>query len=154
MEKLIAFFISMLPVLELRGGIIYAAAKGIPFVEAFIICFLGNILPVPFILLFLRKVLIFFSRFKRTKNIVLKIENRALAKSDTVKKYQLFGLFLFVAVPLPGTGAWTGAIIASVLGLEIKKSFLMIALGVLGAGIIMSVLSYLIPGLFFSTGGA
>ena len=150
MEKLIAFALSMLPVFELRGGLIYAAASHIPLVTAFIICFIGNILPVPFILLFIRRILIFFERFKYTKGLVKKIENKARAKSDSVRRYQLLGLFILVALPLPGTGAWTGSIIASLLDLQIKKSFPVIALGVLGAGIIMSVLSYLIPGLFFA----
>jgi uncharacterized membrane protein len=81
---------------------------------------------------------------------VEKIENRTRAKSESIRKYQLFGLFLFVAIPLPGTGAWTGAMIAALLDLRIKNSFLIITLGVLGAGLIMSVLSYLIPDLFFT----
>jgi uncharacterized membrane protein len=80
---------------------------------------------------------------------VKKIENRARTKSESMRKYQLFGLFLFVAIPLPGTGAWTGALIASLMDLRIRRSFPVLTLGVLGAGIIMSVLSYFIPGLFF-----
>jgi uncharacterized membrane protein len=140
----------MLPVIELRGGIVYAAARGIPFIFAFIICFLGNILPIPFILLFVRRILSFMKKFKYTKNLVKKIENRTHAKSANIRKYQLFGLFLFVAVPLPGTGAWTGALIAALMDLRIRKSFPAIALGVLCAGLIMSVLSFLIPGIFFN----
>ena len=139
----------MLPVIELRGGIIYAAAFEIPFIQAFIICIIGNILPIPFILLFLRKILAFLSKFKYTAKLVNWLETRAHAKSDTIRKYQMLGLFIFVAIPLPGTGAWTGALIASLMDLQIKKSFPMIALGVIGAGIIMSILSYYIPGLFF-----
>jgi len=148
-DAITAFFISMLPVFELRGGIIYAAARGVPFTTAFIICFLGNILPIPFILLFIRRILGFLERFKYTKKLVAKIENRARTKSASIRKYQLFGLFLIVAVPLPGTGAWTGALIAALMDLQIKKSFPAIAFGILGAGIIMSVLSFLIPDLFF-----
>lgn len=148
-HSIIAFFMSMLPVIELRGGIIYAAAFDIPFVNAFIICVIGNILPIPFILLFIRKILAFLSRFKYTAKIVTSLENRAHAKSDTIRKYQMLGLFIFVAIPLPGTGAWTGALIASLMDLQIKKSFPVIGLGVLGAGVIMSTLSYFIPGLFF-----
>ena len=140
---------SMLPVIELRGGIIYAAAFEIPFVQAFIICVIGNILPIPFILLFLRKILAFLSKFKYTAKIVTWLENRGHAKSDNIRKYQMLGLFIFVAIPLPGTGAWTGALIASLMDLQIRKSFPMIALGVVGAGVIMSILSYFIPGLFF-----
>jgi uncharacterized membrane protein len=148
LDKLIAFLISMVPIFELRGGIIYAAARGVPFIQAFIICFLGNILPIPFILLFLRKIMSFLERFKYTKRIVLAVERRVRKKRGSIEKYKLFGLFLFVAIPLPGTGAWTGAMIAAVMGMPIRKTFPSIVCGVLGAGIIMSVLSFWIPGLF------
>lgn len=148
-DEILAFFVSMLPVLELRGGIIFAAARGIPFTTAFIVCFLGNILPIPFILLFIRRLLKYLEKFKYTEKLVLKIENRARTKSATILKYQLLGLFVFAAIPLPGTGAWTSALIAVFMDIQIRKSFPAIALGVLGAGIIMLVLSYLIPGLFF-----
>ena len=146
-----AFFISMVPLIELRGGIIYAAAQGIPFWRAFIICCLANILPVPVILLFLRKIFSFLERFKYTKKMVLALERRARAKAKSEKfiKYRAWGLFAFVAIPLPGTGAWTGSLIAVIMDMPIKKSFLAIASGVVGAGVIMSVLSFLIPGLFF-----
>jgi uncharacterized membrane protein len=140
----------MLPVVELRGGLPYAAIRGVPVAWAFIICFAGNILPVPFILFFIRKIFAYLKRFKHIGKLVTKIEKRAIAKSDTVRKNQLLGLFLFVAIPLPGTGAWTGSLIAAILNLPIKKSFPAIALGVLCAGVIMVVLSYLIPGLFFT----
>jgi len=149
MDTLVAFFISMLPVAELRGGIVYAAARGVPFLLAFGVCLLGNILPVPFILLFIRKIFSWLERFKYTKNLVTKLTNRARAKSETVRKFQLLGLFILVAIPLPGTGAWTGALVAAFLDLRMRKSFPAIALGVLAAGVIMSVLAYLIPGLFF-----
>ncbi|MDR2686462.1 MAG: small multi-drug export protein, partial [Oscillospiraceae bacterium] len=117
MDTLVAFFISMLPVMELRGGIVYAAARGVPFLLAFCVCFLGNILPVPFILLFIRRILAWLERFQYTKSIVTKLEDRARAKSETVRKFQLLGLFLLVAIPLPGTGAWTGALAAAFLDL-------------------------------------
>ena len=149
-DVLVAFFLSMLPVIELRGGIIYAAARDVPFITAFIVCFLGNVLPVPFILLFIRRILKFLENFKYTKNLVKKIENRAHAKSANVRKYQLIGLFLLVTIPLPGTGAWTGALVAALMDLRIKKTFPVITLGILCAGVIMSALSFLIPGLFFS----
>lgn len=151
MHELIAFFMSMLPIIELRGGIVYAAVQGIPFAKAFAICYLGNILPIPFILLLLRHVFRWMEQFKYTEKIVRKLEAKAHAKSDQVRKYQTLGLFLFVAIPLPGTGGWTGALIASVMDLDVKKSFVTIALGILCAGIIMSILSYLIPGLFFDS---
>ena len=149
-DIIVAFLMSMLPIIELRGGIIYSAARGIPFLTSFIVCFLGNILPIPFILLFIRRILRFLENFKLTERLVKRIEGRAHAKSAKVQKYQLFGLLLIVAIPLPGTGAWTGSLVAALMDLRIKNSFPVITFGVLVAGLIMSVLSYLIPGLFFS----
>ena len=140
---------SMLPIIELRGGIIFAAASGIPFTQAFIICIIGNILPIPFILLFIRQILNFLKKFGWTGRIVNWLESHAHAKSDKIQKYQMLGLLIFVGIPLPGTGAWTGALIASLMDLQIKKSFPTIALGVVMAAVIMSVFSYFIPGLFF-----
>jgi uncharacterized membrane protein len=148
-DTVISFFISMVPVFELRGGILFAAARGVPFLTAFFVCLVGNILPVPFILLFLRKVFSFLERFKYTKRIVLALERRARSKKASIEKYQMLGLFILVAIPLPGTGAWTGSLVAVVLDMRLKRSFPVIALGVLGAGIIMSVVSFLLPGLFF-----
>ena len=148
-DILIAFFMSMLPVIELRGGIVYAAARGIPFIVAFIVCFLGSIFPVPFIFLFLRKIFAFLGKFKYTKPLVVWLEKRARSKESSVQKRNIIGLLLFVALPLPGTGAWTGALIAVVLDMRIKNALPPIILGVLIDGIIMSILSFLIPGLFF-----
>ncbi|MCL2013978.1 MAG: small multi-drug export protein [Oscillospiraceae bacterium] len=147
-DIVLAFLISMLPILELRGGIIFAAAREIPFLAAFLVCFAGNIIPIPFILFFIRKIFNFLGKFKYTKKLVVKLENRARAKSDKVRKHQLLGLFLLVAIPLPGTGAWTGSLVAAFLNLPPKKAFLTITLGVLGAGIIMSLLFYLAPDLY------
>lgn len=147
-SEIIAFIISMLPILELRGGLIAAKLMGIEFIKAFIICFIGNLLPIPFILLFIRKIFNWLKRFKKIEKIIDKLEARSIRKADKVKKYRLFGLFLFVAIPLPGTGAWTGALVADLLDVRIRHSFPAIALGVLAAGIIMSVLTYAIPGAF------
>jgi len=149
-DLIAAFFISMLPLAELRIGIIYAAARGIPFPTAFAVCLIGNVLPVPFILLFIKKIFAFLEKFKYTAKIVKKLEDRARAKSESVKTKQLIGLFAFVAIPLPGTGAWTGSLIAAMLDLKFGKSFAVIVAGVITAGMIMSLLSYLIPGLFFN----
>ena len=149
-DSLIAFFISMLPVLELRGGIVYAAAREMPFFQAFCLCYIGNILPIPFILLFIRKILRALERLRYTKGLVLKIEKRARTKSASIRKYQLLGLFAFVALPLPGTGAWMGALIAALMDLRMKKTLPVIAVGVFCAGVIMSVLSFYVPGMFFN----
>ncbi|MCL1866850.1 MAG: small multi-drug export protein [Oscillospiraceae bacterium] len=152
MKLLIAFGISMLPIIELRGGIPYAMLNGIPFWEAFLVCFAGNILPVPFILFFIRIIFDFMEKLKITEKLIKKLRGIAEAKSDKVKKYQYFGLLMLVAIPLPGTGAWTGSLIAALMNLPVKKSFPTIAVGVLLAGIFMSILSYFIPGLFFNIG--
>jgi uncharacterized membrane protein len=109
---------------------------------------LGNILPVPFILLFLRRVFVFLERFRYTKRLVSRLERKARKKEGNIQKYELLGLFLLVAIPLPGTGAWTGALVAVVFDLQIRKSFPVIAAGVLGAGGIMVLLSYAFPSLF------
>ena len=141
-KEVAIFIISLLPILELRGGLIAARILGVKFIKAFIICYIANILPVPFILLFINWIFNKMSKWKPTKKIVDWLSNKTLKKKDQIDKYGYFGLFLFVGIPLPGTGAWTGALLAILLNLEKKKSFIAIALGVLAAGIIMSLLSY------------
>ena len=138
-----------MPVLELRGGLIAAKIMDIEFWKAFAICYVGNMLPIPFILLFIRKIFNFLKRFKKIESFIDKLEARSLRKADKVKKYRLWGLFLFVAIPLPGTGAWTGALVADIFDIRIKHSLPVIALGVLVAGMIISALSY---GLFGALG--
>lgn len=147
-SEIIAFIISMLPVLELRGGLIAAKLMDIEFAKAFVICFLGNLLPIPFILFFIRRIFNWLKKFKKVNAMIDKLEARSIRKADKVKKYRLFGLFLFVAIPLPGTGAWTGALIADLLDIRVRHSFPAIAAGVLCAGGIMSLLTYAIPGIF------
>ena len=146
--ELIIFFISMLPILELRGGLIAAKLLGVEFVRAFIICYIGNIIPVPFILLFIRKIFQFLRDKKGFSKIIEKLEIRSMRKSEKGKRWRDWGLLAFVAIPLPGTGGWTGALIAALMDIRIKKSFPIIAIGVLIAGIIMSVIAYLVPSFF------
>lgn len=141
-KEVAIFIISLLPILELRGGLIAARILGVEFIKAFIICYIANIIPVPFILLFINWIFNKMSKWKPTKKIVDWLSNKTLKKKDQIDKYGYFGLFLFVGIPLPGTGAWTGALLAILLNLEKKKSFITIAIGVLAAGIIMSLLSY------------
>ena len=117
--ELIAFIVSLLPVLELRGGLIAAKLMNIEFWKAFVICYVGNMLPIPFILLFIRKIFNFLKRFKKFEKLIDKLEARSLRKADKVKKYRLWGLFLFVAIPLPGTGAWTGALVADIFAAKV-----------------------------------
>ncbi len=134
--------LSMLPIIELRGGLIAAALLNLNSALSFILCYFFNLLPIPFILLLINWI---FKQFKKTKSlgkIVTKMENKVEKKKGSIEKYGYWGLFFFVAIPLPGTGAWTGALIAAVLGMSRKKSFLTIALGVFVAGLIMMLLSF------------
>lgn len=141
-KELVIFIISLFPVLELRGGMIAAKLLDVEFWKAFFICYSGNILPLPFILLFIRKIFQFLKRYKKIGALIEKLEIRSMRKSDKVKKYRLWGLLAFVAIPLPGTGGWTGSLIAALLDMRISHSFPVIALGVLIANIIMSIFSY------------
>jgi len=143
--EVVVFLISLLPVLELRGGLIAASLLGVDFVTAFIICFVGNMIPIPFIILFIRKILEFLSTIPAFEKLVEKIMNKSEKNKEKILKYEKWGLLIFVAIPLPGTGAWSGALVAGLLGMRMKSAFPIITLGVLIAGIIMSVFSYLIP---------
>ena len=139
------FLISMVPVIELRGAIPYGVARGLEFWQAIPVAIVGNLVPVPFIILFIKKIFAWMRRyFPKLDGFVSKLENRALSKTDTVKKYAFWGLFLFVAIPLPGTGAWTGALIAAMLEMRVKDAFPAIALGVLTAGAIITFLTYVV----------
>ncbi len=139
---LIPFIVSLFPVLELRGGMIAAYLLGIEFIPAFIVCYLGNMLPIPFILLFIRKIFALMKKSKALSKIVDKMESRAQKKQDTMLKYKEWGLLLFVAIPLPGTGGWTGALIAALMDLRFKKCLPIIGIGVFIAGLIMSFATY------------
>ena len=141
-EELVAFVISLCPVLECRGGMIAARLMEIPFVTAFLLCYIGNMLPIPFILLFIRKVFTFLRRFKFFEKIIVKLEAKTDKNKDKILKYKSWGLLLFVAIPLPGTGGWTGALMAALLDIRFKRAVPIIALGVLIAGFIMSALTY------------
>lgn len=140
--ELTIFIISLLPVLELRGGLIAAVLLGVPLWKAFLICYIANMLPVPFIILFIKKVFEFLRRFKLFAKFVDKLEAKTEKNKDKIMRYKQWGLLLFVAIPLPGTGAWTGALFAALLDIDIKKAIPIIALGVLIAGVIVAVLSY------------
>lgn len=145
-KEIVVFIISMLPILELRGGLLAASILNLNFIPAYIISILGNCLPIPFVLLFLDKIFNWLKNFKTTKKIVVKLENKILSKKEKIEKYGYWGLLLFVGIPLPGTGAWTGAGLAVLLRLDRKKSSLVIFLGVILASIIMSIISYGILG--------
>ncbi|MBR2876339.1 MAG: small multi-drug export protein [Clostridia bacterium] len=140
--ELIAFVISLCPVLELRGGMIAAKLLDIEFLKAFVICYIGNMIPIPFILLFIRKIFDVMRKNKHFRKIVEKLEARSAKKKDTIVKYKEWGLLIFVAVPLPGTGGWTGALVAALMDLRFKKCLPIIGIGVFIAGLIMSLLTY------------
>lgn len=145
-KELVIFIISLLPILELRGGLLAATLLDVEFVRAAIICILGNVLPIPIVLLFLKYVLDVLSKWDVTKKLVNWLEKKVDDKREQIDKYGYLGLIIFVGIPLPGTGAWTGALLAVMLGLDRKKSFVCIIIGVLMAAVIMSVLSYGILG--------
>lgn len=140
-KELIVFIVSMLPILELRGGIIAGFAMQMQWLPTFIIAFIGNLVPIPFILLFIRYI---FKILKKTplRSFVAWCERKAEKNSDQIRKYAYWGLFLFVAVPLPTTGAWTGALISVLLNMDPKKTFPVIVVGVFTAGIVVSLLSF------------
>ncbi len=140
--EMVVFIISMIPILELRGGLLAASLLKIPAMTAIPIRILGNIIPIPFILLFIRKIFKLLKKTKLFRNLIEKLENRAMGKSDQIKRYEFWGLLLFVGIPLPGTGAWTGSLIASLLEIDIKKSSLAILGGIIMATVIMYVVSY------------
>lgn len=140
--EFVIFIISLFPILELRGGLLAASLLNIPAMTAIPICILGNILPIPFILLFIKQIFKWLKKTKLFRPMVEWLEKKAMGKSDTIRKYEFIGLAVFVGIPLPGTGAWTGALIAALLDIDIKKSSAAIFLGVLMATIIMYIVSY------------
>ncbi len=149
-DWLVVFLISVCPVLECRLGMFTAIVllDMNPFV-GFIISFLGNILPIPFILLLINWIFEVFKKIPGLKNIVFWLEDKTLKKRDKIDKYGIWGLLAFVAIPLPGTGGWTGALLASLLHLDKKKSFGVISVGVFIAGLIITVLSLIFGAVVF-----
>lgn len=141
-KEFIVFLISMIPILELRGSILAAGFMKMEFLSTYIAAVIGNMLPIPFILMFINKIFDWLKKTKTFRPMVEKLENKAMSKSDQIHKYGKFGLFLFVAIPLPGTGAWTGALIASLLGMKTREALPWIFLGVVTAGLVMSLLSF------------
>lgn len=141
-KEALIFIISLFPILELRGGLLAATFLNVEYLRALPLCVIGNLLPIPFILLFIRKIFGWLKKTKTFRPLVEKLEARALGKSDRIREYEFLGLVLFVGIPLPGTGAWTGALIASLLQVDVKKSSVAILLGVALAAVIMSIVSY------------
>jgi len=134
--------VSMVPLVELRGGIPLARLLELPLSEALIFSGIGNVIPIPFILLFIRKIFDWMRPTKMFGGIVKKLEARAMNKSDRIQKAEFWGLMFFVGIPLPGTGGWTGALIAALLKIDIKKASLAILCGIALAATIMSLIAY------------
>lgn len=143
-EELCVFFCSMLPVIELRGAIPMAYAFGMPWWQAYLISVVGNMIPVPFILLLIRFIIGFMQRSKI--KLFGKIANWLLAKVDKnrgkIEKYSFWGLCLFVAIPLPATGAWTGSLVAAMIDVKPWKAFLSAFIGVMIAGAVVTLIVY------------
>lgn len=136
------FFISMVPFIELRGAIPAGTVMGIPFWLNYLVCIVGNILPVPFLILFSEKVLHWCTKIPKIGGLFQKIIDKGQKKTAKIGRYELLSLFLFVAFPVPGTGAWSGSLVAALLHLPVKKASLAIAAGVLLCGLIMGAVSW------------
>ncbi len=134
--------VSMVPVIELRGGIPFGMAQGLEPVAAFFASIIGNMIPVPFIVVYIRRIFHWMRRhMPRLNRLVDKLEEKAHLKGATVTKYKYLGLCIFVAIPLPGTGAWTGALVAAFLDMPLRKALPSIFLGVIIAGIVVTLVS-------------
>ncbi len=141
-KEAVVFIISMVPILELRGGLIVSKLLEVPITTAIPLCIIGNIIPIPFILLFIKQIFKWMKKIRIFRGLVEKLEAKAMGKSDNIRKYEFWGLVLFVGIPLPGTGAWTGSLIAALLDVDFKKAVLAELLGIAIATVIMSIFSY------------
>lgn len=141
-SKLAVFIVSLVPILECRGGLIASALLKVDIRYAVPLCILGNILPIPFILLFIKRIFKWLKKFNFSRPLIEKLENRAMNKSKNMSNGEFLGLLLFVGIPLPGTGAWTGSLVAALLDMDIKKAITAIFLGILLATLIVGSLSY------------
>ncbi len=139
-EALAVFITSMLPVAELRVGVPLGVSLGIPWYETLLIAVAGNMVPVPFVIIFMRRI-IKWLKSGPLKKAALRLEEHAFKKAEKVYKYSLIGLYILVAIPLPGTGAWTGAIIAALLDIRLKTATPIIFAGVVTAGAAMVLLT-------------
>ena len=146
---LFTMLVSMLPIIELRGGLPFGVALGLPYYLAFPAAVIGNLIPAPFIIVYIRRIFELMRRYlPKLNGIVDKLERKAHLKGKKMQKYQYLGLWLFVAIPLPGTGAWTGSLAAAFLGMRLKKAMPAVVLGVLTAGCIMLGLTHVGINLF------
>lgn len=150
LHYLITFGLSMMPIGEIRGAILYGVnVAGLPLPWVFLISIIGNMIPIPFIALFIRRIFAWLrTKSKWLDNQVTKMEQKAHEKGKNVQKYKFFGLFIFVSFPLPGTGGWTGALIGAVLNMRLKHMLPSIFVGIVSAGVITAIFSYGLDALF------
>ena len=142
-ESLLTLLVSMVPVIELRGGVPFGTALGLAPLHALVVCIIGNMLPIPFIIVYIRRIFHWMRRRSpRLNALVDKLEKKAHLKGQKVTKYKYIGLWLFVAIPLPGTGGWTGALVAAFLDMRLRKAMPAIFAGVLIAGFLITGITY------------
>ena len=146
--ELALLVVSMVPFIELRGGVVLGAALGIHWLECLIICIIGNVIPVPFVILFGRWILDYLGHTKMFGGLVHRYKAKVLSKADVIHKYGPWGLMLFVGIPIPGTGAWSGSVLALLLDLRLKEAVPAILLGIVIAGLIMTIGSQGLLGIF------
>ena len=146
---LFTMLVSMVPIIELRGGIPFGVALGLPYYLAFPAAVIGNILPAPFIIVYIRRIFALMRKYlPQLNSIVDKLERKAHLKGQTVTKYKYLGLLIFVAIPLPGTGAWTGSLAAAFLDMPLRKALQSIFAGIVIAGLAISILTFGVASLF------
>ena len=147
-RELAVMLVSMIPLLELRGGMIVARILDLEYWKSVVFCVIGNIIPIPFILLFIKQIFKWMKKFKGLGKIADFFEKKAMKKSDKFKNGEFVALIFFVGIPLPGTGAWMGSLIAALLEMDIKKAVVAELIGLVMAITIMSILAYALPGVF------
>lgn len=146
------FVISMIPLIELRGSVIVGTAFGLPWLQVLLVSIIGNLLPIPFILIFGKRLLEWAKRLPLFAGFFQRYETKLYEKSGTIQKYAFFGIWIFVGIPLPGTGAWSGSLIATLLEVPPKTAFPAVICGVLTAGVIMTLGSQGVVGLIHLLG--
>lgn len=142
-DILLTFLVAMVPVVELRGAIPFGVVRGLNLWTAIIASVLGNLVPVPFIILFIRRIFAWMrAHMPKLDGLVTRMEKKAEKNRAAVEKYAFWGLAILVAIPLPGTGAWTGALVAAMMEMRLKRAFPAIVIGIVIAGVIVSVVTY------------
>lgn len=145
-REMLVFIISLFPILELRGGMLAASLLDVVMWKGIVISAIGNFIPIPFILLFIKKIFALLKRTRLFRPLVEKLEQKAMSKKEQIEKYEFWGLVLFVGIPLPGTGAWTGSLIAALIDMDLKKAIKAELVGICLAAVIMTIVSYGILG--------